>query len=347
MTSFGDPSLILARTISYELGYDHILFEDYLLQLAAFYNDITDQQDFTTYISRATGLRYTKSTSNNYEDIRGFEITLRKNAGQWISGFVNYTYQVRSTGHFGSSQIFASKQQQSDFDQRTVNLYQDRPIPQPYARANINLFTPEDFGPLLLGHNILGGFGLNVTADWQAGYWTTWNPNLLPSVSYNVQARDFFNIALRLDKTIDIGKFRIQLFMDMDNVLNTLRMWNTNDQAYLESLHLPRSTSYPNIPGDDKVGDYREPGADFQPVIGVDVWDTGHLPAADRAWYKEISTGTYREYVNGQWVEVDKNRVDKLLDDKAYIDMPNASTFWFLNPRRIFFGLRFSFNLGD
>jgi hypothetical protein len=135
--------------------------------------------------------------------------------------------------------------------------------------------------------------------------------------------------------------------MDMDNVLNTLRMWNTNDQAYLESLHLPKSTAYPNIPGDDKVGDYREPGTDFQPVIGVDVWDTGHLPAEDRAWYKEISTGTYREYVNGQWVEVDKNRVDKLLDDKAYIDMPNASTFWFLNPRRIFFGLRFSFNLGD
>ena len=347
LTSFGDPNLILAKTISYELGYDHILFEDYLLQIAAFYNDVTDQQDFTLYQSSATGLRYTKSTSNNYEDVRGFEITLRKTSGLWVSGFVNYTYQVRTTGHFGSSQIFASKQQQNEFDQQTVSLYQDRPIPQPYARANINLFTPEDFGPLLLNHNILGGFGLNVTLDWQAGYWTTWNPNLQPSVAYNVQAKDFFNIALRLDKIINMGKFRIQIFMDMDNVLNTLRLWNTADQDYLASLHLPKSDAYPNIPGDDKVGDYREPGVEFQPVKGVKVWDPSHLPAADRAWYKEISTGIYREYVNGQWVEVDKNRVDKLLEDKAYIDMPNASTFWFLNPRRIFFGVRFSFNLGD
>jgi len=347
LTSFGDPNLVLAKTISYELGYDHILFEDYLLQLAAFYNDITDQQDFTRYQSRASGLSYTKSSSNNYEDARGFEITLRKSSGLWLTGFANYTYQVRTTGHFGSSQIFSSKQQQSDFDQQTTNLYQDRPIPQPYARANINLFTPDDFGPLLWNHNILGGFGLNVTLDWQAGYWTTWNPNGLPAIAYNVQAVDFFNIVLRLVKAINFGKFSVQLFMDMDNVLNTLRLWNTGDQDYMRSLHLPRSYVYSNIPGSDRVGDYREPGVDFQPVKGVENWDNEHLPAPDRAWYVEISTGIYREYTNGQWVEVDKSRADKLLEDKAYIDMPNASTFWFLNPRRIFFGLRFSFNLGE
>ena len=350
VTSFGDPSLILAKTISYELGYDHILFEEYLLQLAAFYNDITDQQDFTRYTSQGTGLEYTQSTSNNYEDVRGFEITLRKTAGLWWNGFINYTYQVRTTGHFGSARIFSGKQQQANYDSKTVNLYQDRPIPQPYARANININSPEDFGPEVLGHQILGGFGLNVTADWQNGYWTTWNPNGLLNVAYNVQARDFFDVHLRLDKTINIGKFGITLFIDADNVLNTLRLWNTTgDQAYMTSLHLPKSDAYPNIPGNDKVGDYREPGTEFQPLIGVDVWDPTQPPSQDlaRAWYYEISTGVYREYVNGGWKQVEQNRVDKMIEDKAYIDMPNASTFWFLNPRRFFFGLRFSFNLGE
>jgi hypothetical protein len=350
VTSFGDPNLILARTISYELGYDHILFDEYLLQLAAFYNDITDQQDFSRYISLATGLNYTQSTSNNYEDVRGFEITLRKTTGRWWTGFANYTYQVRTTGHFGSAEIFSSKQQQTEYDAKTVNLYQDRPIPQPYARANINIFSPEDFGPEWLGHNIFGGIGLNVTADWQAGYWTTWNPNGLLDAAYNVQARDFFDLHLRLDKTVNIGKFGITLFVDVDNVLNTLRLWNTTgDQAYMGSLHFPKSDAYPNIPGNDKVGDYRKPGVEFQPLIGVDVWDPSQAPSPDRAraWYYEISTNTYREYANGQWKLVDKSRVDKMLEDKAYIDMPNASTFWFLNPRSFFFGLRFSFNLGQ
>jgi len=39
--------------------------------------------------------------------------------------------------------------------------------------------------------------------------------------------------------------------------------------------------------------------------------------------------------------------MDKILEDKAYIDMPNPSTFWFLNPRNIYFGIRLSFNIFD
>jgi hypothetical protein len=35
--------------------------------------------------------------------------------------------------------------------------------------------------------------------------------------------------------------------------------------------------------------------------------------------------------------------VQQVLDDKAYIDMPNQGFLTFLNPRDIFFGLRLSF----
>jgi outer membrane receptor protein involved in Fe transport len=346
MTSFGNPNLIQAKTVSYELGYDQILPGDFLLQLAAFYNDISDQQDFTLDISSAGGFSYTQSTSNNYQDVRGFEVTLRRATGRWWSGFANYTYQVSTTGHFGSSREFDDPAAQKVWDEATVNLYQDRPIPQPYARLNLDLFTPEDFGPSFLGHNVLGGFRLNILLDWQDGYWTTWNPNTLPSVAYNVKSLDFFNIALRLDKTVNLGKFTVQLFMDMDNVLNTLRLWNTGDQAYLASLHLPKSEAYNNIPGDDKVGDYRKPGVEFQPMEnGVDFTKTGN----PRAYYYNQS-GKYYQYIPGsngefgQWTQIDQARIDQVLKDKAYIDMPNASTFWFLNPRRTFFGLRVSFN---
>jgi hypothetical protein len=34
-----------------------------------------------------------------------------------------------------------------------------------------------------------------------------------------------------------------------------------------------------------------------------------------------------------------------VLDDKAYIDMPNQETFTFLDPRKIFFGIRLSFDM--
>lgn len=349
VTSFGDPNLILAKTISYELGFDYIVSQNLLLQLAAFYNDISDQQDFTSYQSLANGFAYTKATSNNYQDVRGFELTLRKTFGRWWTGFTNYTYQVSTTGHFGSSRLFDDLTQQKKWNDATVNLYQDRPIPQPYARANLNLYTPENFGPRLFNHHLLGGFMLNVTLDWQAGYWTTWNPGGLPSVAYNVKAVDFFNTYLRLDKAISFGKLRTQFFVDMSNALNTRRLWNTGDYNYLASLHLPTSDVYANIPGDDKVGNYRKPGVEFQPMEHVTQLDPRGGKA--RAWYYEDVSGGYFEWkdVAGtlQWVQVDKSKVDQVLKDKAYIDMPNASTYWFLDPRKIYFGLRFSFDLGQ
>jgi hypothetical protein len=357
MTSFGTPDLILSKTISYELGYDHILFEDYLLQIAAFYNDISDQQDFTQYISSVAGFSYSKSTSNNYEDVRGFELTLRKTTGRWWSGFANYTYQVNTTGHFGSFHQYDNPSDQKKWDEATSRLYQDRPIPQPYARVNLSLFTPEDWGPAVFGHNILGGWRLNATLDWQAGYWTTWNPKGIPSIAYNVQAIDFYNTALRLDKSIAIGKFRLQLFMDINNVLNTLRMFNTNDENYLVSLHFPKSDVYDNIPGSDKVGEYRKPGVDWQPELYQNTVDRTKS-AETRPIYYELTSGKYWQYTAGpadesgkatfgSWSEVDQAKLDQINRDKAYIEMPNASTFWFLDPRKIFFGIRLSFDFTE
>jgi outer membrane receptor protein involved in Fe transport len=351
MASFGNPSLTLAKTISYELGFDQVVFEDVLLQAAAYYNDVSNQQDFTTYFSTINGYNYTKSTSNNYEDVRGLELTIRKATGRWWAGFINYTYQVNTTGHFGSAQVYDNLAEQKKYDAATVNRYQNRPIPQPYARANLNLFTPEDFGPSVAGHHLLGGFGLNLIANWQAGYWTTWNPQNLPYVAYNVQALDFFDMNLRLDKLININNFRIQFFIDVSNLLNTRRLWNTGDQFYMHSLHLPKSDAYPNIPGDDKVGDYRTPGVDWQPMV-YQAQVQGTIPPTDyRAIFYEGLTSRYWQVVKNpqsganSWAEVDQARIDKINEDKAYIDMPNQSTYWFLDPRKIYFGLRVSVSL--
>ena len=108
---------------------------------------------------------------------------------------------------------------------------------------------------------------------------------------------------------------------------------------------MPASEDYDNIVGNDKIGDYREPGVEFQPMerraeINRET-DTGKA----RIIYYELATGYYLQYVDNSWVQVDKARMDRILEDKAYIDMPNASTFWFLNPRDIYFGLRITFDL--
>jgi hypothetical protein len=301
------------------------------------------------YRNTASSFDYYATSANSYEDRRGLEVTLRKVSGPWVRGYLNYTYQVNTTGHFGSSNVFDDVTAQREFDQATQNLYQNRPIPQPFARANLDFFTPPDLGPTLFNHHVFGDINLNVVADWRAGYWTTWNPNGLLNIAYNVQAVDFFNMYLRLQKTINVGQFSVQLFMDVNNVLNTHRLWNVNDQNYLTSLHLPSSPAYPNIVGDDKVGDYRKPGVEWQPMEQVSQVNAAQPPAANksRAIYFEMSSGKYWWYQNGAWSQVPQSKIDQVLDDKAYINMPNQSTFWFLDPRNYFYGVTFSFNFSD
>jgi outer membrane receptor protein involved in Fe transport len=348
--NFGNPELAFAQTVSYELGYDHVLFQNYLLQLAAFYHDITEQQDFTTYISADGSIQYAQSNNNSYEDIRGFELTLRKSSGPWVSGFANYTYPVTTGGRFGKAQIWEDPSEQRRYDNQTSNNYQFRPIPQPYARANVTFSTPIDFGPKLLGTKLLGDWSANFLADWRAGFYSTWNPNNIASITQNVQNKDYFNVVMRLAKNFRFGTARVTLLADINNLLNTQRLslvsfYDFNDQQdYFNSLHLPANQAYNNIVGKDRVGEYRKEGVPYQPIVQVGVATEQPNPSPSVIYYERTS-GKYMNYLNGAWSEVESGRMKKVLDDKAYIDMPNQASFNFLSPRDVFVGLRVSFDL--
>ncbi|MBN2013515.1 TonB-dependent receptor [candidate division KSB1 bacterium] len=340
----GDPNLTLAKTISYELGYDHILVNDYLLQMAAFYRDISNQQNETQFHS-INNDDYYLTTSSKYEDIRGFELTLRKSAGQWLSGFINYTYQVTSDGAFGGEEKYQDPSEQKKYDEDTANLYQEHPLPSPFARANLNFFSPQTFGPTVFGHHFLGGLGASVILKWNQGGWTTYNPKGAKGIKNNIQYVDDYDGTLRASKVFHVKKMRIQLLMDVGNMFNRIKLRDTGDQNYRLSLHLPKSEAYDAIPGDDKLGDYRKPGVEWQPMEYRYIVDRTLAASSERPIFYEGSTGDYWQYKDGQWNQVSQERIDKINSDKAYIDNSGPSTFWFLDPRSITFGARISFDL--
>ncbi len=358
MKSFGDPSIVPAKTVAYEIGFEQILFADILFNGTIFRKDISNQQDITNYSSIA--IHYAKTTANYFETQSGFELTLRKNTGRWLTGFINYTYQENKKGYNGSLNLYEDPNDQRFWDMYLPHYNHDHANPQPYARASINLHTPEEFGSVIAEQKLLGSLCLNILVDWQAGYRSTYNPKNLPDVLYNVKSVDFFNIALRLQKIFDFGKFSLQFFVDMDNVLNSLRLWIPSEEAYysdnyyyMASLHLPKSEAYDNIPGHDEVGDYRKPGVEYQPMVYFTELNR-NTEGQTRPIYYDSKNGQYWQYTDNpnipvyqRWNRVEQSRIDDINKDKAYIDMPNASTFWFLNPRTIFFGLNVSFHFND
>lgn len=355
-----NPNIPLEKSIQYELGYEHNLFDMLLIRAAGYYKDISLQPLLVDYINRNRDVDYSVSEPNSYRDIRGVEITLSKNRGRWFQGFINYTYDVRTSGRFGFEEYYENPAKQREYERITTDSEQFKPIPRPFGSANLNFFTPPDFGPELSGIYPLGDFRFSLLGDWSSGSYITWTGGgTIPGILYNVQWRDYWNVDLRFSKSIRIADLlNLEMILDVSNVLNFKYLSNqygfVDGEDYLDymrSLHLPAnigdelSGSYINIPGDDQPGDYRITG-DFAPIVPVsDVFTLRNDEVKDGAIYWDKSTKNYYEF-NGQgWDQVSSSRMDKIIDNKQYIDMPNQKYFTFLNPRQIYFGLKLSIEL--
>jgi outer membrane receptor protein involved in Fe transport len=316
VTYMGNPNMQLEKTISYELGFEQNVMDQFLVNIAAYYKDVHNQPGWIYYQNINTSVHYYEATSNNYADIRGFELTLTRVGNSWISGFINYTYDVQSSGYFDLTSYYQDVSKQRSYLQ--LNPYQSKPHPQPFARANLTLRTPDEFGPPILGVKPLGGWSLNILGNWQSGSYATYNPNSIPGVVDNVQWRDNFDVDLRVMKTVALYGLEVQLYMDIQNVfnfkfLNFAGFADSYDyQDYLASLCFPWMDG--DKKGDDRIGDYRADDVAYDPLEAN--------PNNDPA----ISA---------------RNQVRK--DKKSYIDMPNITSMTYLNPRNWLFGVRVSF----
>jgi len=315
VTHMGNPNLDLEKTVAYELGYSKSFRNSLLLNLAAYYKDVTNQSGWIYYQNINSSVQYNKAANNNYEDIRGFEVTLSKSVGQWFSGFVNYTYMVQTSGYFGLTRYYQDPNAQKDFER--INPYQTKPRPRPYARANLNFMTPARFGPRFPGRFYpLGDWVLNLIGSYKAGAYSTYNPDGLPGVLDNIQWVDRTTVDLKVSKSIHINTSRVELFLDVANVFNAKYLSyagfvNTYDYIdYIESLHFAWEEGSEH--GSDRVGDYRKTGVAYQAFNPV---DPDHLTPEEQ----------------------------QILDDKAYINMPNLKSLTFLDPRDITIGITVAF----
>lgn len=350
----GNPSHPMPRSVAYELGYEHNLFNQFLLRLAGYYKALDDQPRRVAYTSLDHRVTYRVRQPNNYEDIRGFEITLRKNSGQWIRGFANYSFMVRKQGNFGFGHYYENPVDQQYYELNSNAHYQWKPVPEPYARASIEFLTPSGLGPSFIGEHPFGDWRLNLLGSWRAGNVFTWTGGKdRPGVRNNVRWTDRWNLDLRLSKNLATMGGEAQFFVDVSNMLNLRHMSRGTAflgpfdfQRYMESLHLPMSAfeeldkpPYKFIPGDDAPGDYRQAGVKWVPIEIVASVETVEDPHPRPLYYEE-DTQRYMTHQSGGWTVADSDQVEQVLEDKAYIDMPNHRSFTFLNPRQVVFGLR-------
>ena len=350
--TIGDPSLPMANTIAYEIGYDQSFFDSYLIHLSAYYKDISDQQDYTRFISANSKVNYSKLTANSYEDIRGFEFELSKVRGKWLTGFTNFEYRVNTSGYYGLGRYYENPSDQRNYELN--NEKQSKPRPIPRIKSVLDFHTPLDFGPQLAGQYFLGDWHLNLIGRWSAGGWFTYNPNNVPGIEYNVQYKNNHNLDLKFSKIFQMGNINLKLYADIFNVLNTKTFsgYGFEDgfdyNYYMQSLHLPEKISselgYNYFAGKDRPGDVRKEGTEFVPMEWVS--DVMFIDdPSDRPIYYDNATESFKQWTeeNG-WMSVNQSFYDEVIRNKQYIDMPNQLYYVFLNPRDIFIGINISYD---
>lgn len=354
--SFANPYAKLEKTITYEVGYEHSLLDSYLLRITGYYKDITNESRDIQYIGSDPAVNYSKTEPVQYRDIRGFEIQINKNRGDWVTGFVNYNYMVTSLGKFGWGKYFESGPSQADYINTDGQTWfqQDKPMPRPIARANVDFFTPNEYG------NLLGNWRFNILSVWKAGSYTSWtgDASLSAKTTNNLQWLDYYNTDIRLSKGLDFGSFDIQFYVQINNVFNVKVLSSTgfsrtnfDYENYMKSLHFDEdivnyeNQRYYNVPGNDKPGDYRKTGVEYTPIEAVSNINNIENPVEDLIYYDVESRRYYEFTETSGWERSSEKKIQKVLKDKAYIDMPNLGFFTFLNPRDIFFGLKFNVTL--
>ena len=316
VTHIGNPNMIFEQTIAYELGYSQS-WKEYLFNISTYYKDVTDEPNWVYYGNMGRSISYKKAMNNEYEDIRGVEVTLNKKSGKWITGFINYTYMARSYGYFGLTNYYQDPQEQQEYLQ--LNPYQERPHPLPYWRGNLQFTIPDNYGPLVHGlFRPLGGWKLNILGSYNTGTYATYNPNSIPGVVDNIQWKDRYNVDLKFSKLVTFKSVKAKIFIDISNALNSKFMSSAGFSDYYDYLDYIQSLNFSwedgVEKGSDRVGVFRDWNIEYDPLE--------HNPENS----PEI-----------------KARNDERKKTKSYIDMPNIKAFTFLNPIKITFGFTLIF----
>lgn len=118
----GNPRLQPEKTVSYEVGWEH-LFSDFLrMGVTGYFKDITNLVGATDYVILGSPDTYQAYANMDYANVRGIEIGFETIGLQTIGGSINYTYAFangRSSSVFrGNGEVVPRRLDPLDWDVR-------------------------------------------------------------------------------------------------------------------------------------------------------------------------------------------------------------------------------------
>jgi len=238
------------RTTQYEIGFTQQFTDFAAFDITAFYKDIKGQIQYgiVKTLPGAQKSQYSAFINQDFSTTKGIELSLRIRRVERIRAEVNYTLSdSKGTNSFWNSSVGSV-----EINNQTPTVLLPLQYDQTH-RGSILLdyrFEEGDGGPILeqLGVDLLFTFnsghpftqaqGVDATGLGQQSAYSGGLINILDTRGRRAtgpvnQARTpwFYNLDLRIDKTVNISEFDVNFYVYVQNLLNTKNVINVYDRT--------------------------------------------------------------------------------------------------------------------
>ncbi len=234
----GNPGLRPEKTVTFEIGLQQQIAEDWALNLTAYSKDI---ENLTSTYYYFVGRDYSIFINADFGRVQGIDVSLDKRFSNLYAGRLTYSLMSAQGNMSDPTEGYSS------YREETATLRPNRNYPLDFDqrhKINLTLITrfPENFGPQVFGFYPFEFF--SVTGIFTAGSGLPYTPTSRAAEESNIvpepnSARRpwIYNLDLKISREIPINPFRVTVYCDIDNVfdaINTRYVWTRTGNPWDE-----------------------------------------------------------------------------------------------------------------
>lgn len=216
---FGNPDLKPERTITYEFGLSHQLFDFYLLNVAAYSKQIKNFVGARTFYPGDKPEYFETFSLHINEDFgydNGIELQFRKMGGNYWFGEINYTYAVTEASSSGPLERVGIE----EANRQSLKFFPTDWDARHKLNLNLYLRYLNDQGPTLGGVHFLEYFKISTLFQYNSGlpYTIGIRGATEPYEINNDRKPENWTIDLKIDRKINLKKISLVPYLEIFNL---------------------------------------------------------------------------------------------------------------------------------
>lgn len=213
----GNPSLKAEKTVSYDVSLEHLFSPSLKGSITGYYKDVTNLINYEKFVfvnNPSDGNIYVNA---DFANIKGAEFCIEKVLTHYWGGTLNYTFSSAKGRLYNSynAPIYGA-----DLEMYPLSYDVTHSI-----HANLTFRTPGDLSPIL--RNWRANFQIDASSGSVYSSYGTGRTN-------DLRMPWSSNVDLRVNRLIDLGSVKMNVFVDVFNLMNTIYIQYLGSSQYYQ-----------------------------------------------------------------------------------------------------------------